>query len=244
MLGMLFPRVLSGVVAEFTPWRTVYWIALGLQSVIFSLLWLFMPDYPAVKSEDLSYLRMLWGIISIVFKQLILVYACAIVFFSNGAFASYWTTLTALLSSPPYDFSSLQIGLFALIGIAPLLLVPPYSRLIIDRYVPTFCVVLGLLCAIIGVVIGTLTATLTIAGIILQALALDFGVQTASIAYRAAIYATIPSARNRVNVAYTVCAFAGQLSGTSIGNQLYAKGGWLRSGGFNIGLLGAGLLIA
>ena len=78
----------------------------------------------------------------------------------------------------------------------------------------------------------------------MQALALNFGVQTASIAYRAAIYATLPGARNRVNVAYTVCAFAGQLAGTSIGNQLYARGGWLHSGGFNLALLGAGLLIA
>ena len=61
---------------------------------------------------------------------------------------------------------STPIGLFALIGIAPLLLVPPHSRLIINRFVPTFCVAVGLLCAAVGVVIGTFTGTLNIAGIV------------------------------------------------------------------------------
>ncbi|KAL8789742.1 MAG: hypothetical protein Q9213_000993 [Squamulea squamosa] len=164
-------------------------------------------------------------------------------FFSNAVFASYWTTLTALLSSPSYNYSSLEIGLFALIGIAPLTFVPPYSRVVIDRFVPNLSVALGLLYAIIGVVIGTYTGTFTIAGLIIQAVAVDFGVQTASIAYRAAIYAAAPNARNRTNVAYTVSAFIGQLMGTSVGNHLYARGGWLRSGGANIGFLVAALAV-
>ena len=65
------------------------------------------------------------------------------VFFSNAVFASFWTTLTAILSGPPYDYSSLQIGLLALIGVAPFLLIPPYSRVVIDRFVTTLSVGLG-----------------------------------------------------------------------------------------------------
>ena len=30
-LGILIARVLSGVVTEYTSWRNVYWLALGLQ---------------------------------------------------------------------------------------------------------------------------------------------------------------------------------------------------------------------
>ena len=225
MLGMLFPRVISGLIAQFTAWRNIYWTASGLQAILFALLWVFMPDYPSDNASDTNYLYMLWGIIRLIFRQPILAYACIMTFFSNAVFASYWTTLTALLSSPAYKFTPWKICLFALIGIAPLALVPPYSRMVIDRFVPSFSVVLGLLVAFIGVVIGTYTATLSIAGVVVQAITIDFGVQTASIAYRAAIYTATPHARNRANVAFTVSAFVGQLIGTSTGNALYARGG-------------------
>ncbi|EMC96870.1 hypothetical protein BAUCODRAFT_492365 [Baudoinia panamericana UAMH 10762] len=172
MLGVLLPRVLSGVVTEFAPWRTVYWIALGLQCLLFVLLWIFLPDYPSINTNEMPYVRFLWSIVEVVYRQPVLVYACIMVFFSNAAFASYWTTLTALLTSRPYNYSPLQVGLFALIGVAPLLLVPPYSRFVIDRFVPTFSVTLEILYAMAGVLVGAFTATLSIAGVVIQALAL------------------------------------------------------------------------
>jgi hypothetical protein len=51
------------------------------------------------------------------------------------------------------------------------------------------------------------------------------------ISNRAAIYTIDPKATNRVNTAYMVAAFCGQLTGTAVGNRLYAQGGWLYSGG-------------
>ena len=244
MFGMLLPRTLSGVVTEYTGWRSIYWAALGIQYLIFGLLWIFMPDYPSIDSDRLGYFGMLWSIILLITKQPILTYGCMMVFFSNAVFASFWTTLTAILSGPPYDYSSLSIGLFALIGIAPLILIPPYSRVVIDRFVPTFSVGLGLTCALAGVLIGTYTGSFTIAGLVIQAIVVDFGIQSASVAYRAAIYATAPQARNRTNVAYTVSAFIGQLMGTSTGNHLYSIGGWVRSGELNIGFIGAALAVS
>lgn len=242
-LGSLLPRVLSGIVAEYTAWRNIYWSALGLQIFIFALLWSFMPDYPSTNPTEKSYLRMLCSILSLVFHQPIIAYACLMTFFANAVFASFWTTLTALLSSPAYNYSSLKIGLFALIGVAPLTFVPPYSRLIIDRFVPNLSGALGLVCAIIGVIVGSYTGSRTIAGVVVEAIGIDFGVQTASIAYRTAIYAADPNARNRTNVAYTVSAFAGQLMGTSVGNHLYAVRGWALSGEANIGFLAAALVV-
>ena len=242
-LGSLLPRVLSGVVAEYTAWRNIYWAALGLQGLIFALLWSFMPDYPSNNSEKESYLRMLQSILSLIFSQPVIAYACVMTFFANAVFASYWTTVTALLTSPLYNYSSLKVGLFALIGIAPLTFVPPYSRIIIDRFVPNLSVALGLVYAIIGVIVGSYAGTHTIAGVVIEAIGIDFGVQTASIAYRAAIYAAAPNARNRTNVAYTVSAFAGQLMGTSVGNRLYAVGGWTLSGEANIGFLAVALMV-
>ena len=62
-----------------------------------------------------------------------------------------------------------------------------------------------------GVIIGTYTGTFTIAGPVIQAFAIDIGLQTSQIANRSAIYGILPTARNRVNTAYMVSVFCGQL---------------------------------
>lgn len=40
-----------------------------------------------------------------------------------------------------------------------------------------------------------------------------------------------------------VFAFAGQLTGTAVGNRLYAQGGWLWSGAANIAFMAAAILV-
>lgn len=38
-----------------------------------------------------------------------------------------------------------------------------------------------------------------------------------------------------------ICTFTGQLTGTAVGNHVYAMGGWVRSGSVSVGFLGAAL---
>ncbi|KAI4196700.1 MAG: hypothetical protein LQ350_006391 [Teloschistes chrysophthalmus] len=243
MMGLLLARLLSGAVTNYTPWRTIYWIAFGLQYLIFALLWLFMPDYPSTNPAGINYFRILWSILTIFIHHPLLVQACLIAFCTSITFTSFWTTLTFLLSSPPYEYSTLVIGLFALIGIASMLLGPLYSRQVTDRFIPLFSVVLGLCICLTGTIIGTYTGTFSVGGPVFQAFALDFGIQTSQIANRSAIYGILPQARNRVNTAFMLSAFCGQLTGTALGNHIYAIGGWKSSGSTSIGFLSAALLL-
>ena len=120
---------------------------------------------------------------------------------------------------------------------------PFYSKAIIDRFVPLFSVILGLLYCITGVIIGTYTGKFTVAGPIIQAFAIDLGLQTSQIANRSSIYTIEPKARNRVNTAYMVAVFSGQLMGTAVGNRLYAQGGWISSGSASVGFIGMALCV-
>jgi predicted MFS family arabinose efflux permease len=135
------------------------------------------------------------------------------------------------------------VGLFALIGIGAMCFGPFYSKVIIDRFVPLFSVVLGLTYCLAGVIIGTYTGKFTIAGPIIQAFAIDLGLQTTQIANRSAIYSIEPKARNGVKTVYIVSTFCGQLTGTAVGNKLYARGGWVASGSASVGFIGAALLV-
>jgi predicted MFS family arabinose efflux permease len=242
MLGILIARLLSGVVTQYTSWRTIYWLSVGLQYIIFALLWLFMPDYPSTNPDGLNYFKMLWSMLVMLTKHPVLAQACAICFFVSATFTNFWTTLTFLLSSPPYNYDSLVIGLFALIGIASMLCSPFYAKVVIDRFVPLFTVLLGICWCMIGITIGTYTGTFTVAGPIIQAWFNDFGMQTSQIAMRSSIFSVEPRARNRTNTAFMVFTFFGQLVGTSVGAQLYERGGWIASGSYSVASMGVAFL--
>ncbi|KAM0205871.1 hypothetical protein ACHAQI_008701 [Fusarium lateritium] len=230
MLGLLMARLLSGVVANFTSWRNIYWLACGLQYLMGAVLFCFMPDYPSTNPDGLNYFYALASIPRMMVTEPVLIQACLIAFTLSAVFTSFWTTLTFLLASPPFDYTSLQIGIFSLTALATILAIPLIGRLI-DRYVPLLSTIGGQVMALIGAIVGTFTGNFTVAGPVIQAIGIDVGMQTAQVSNRSAIFSINPKARNRVNTAYMALAFAGQLTGTAVGNRLYASGGWKRSGG-------------
>ena len=175
------------------------------------------------------------------FKHPVLVQACLVGFCTSTTFTSFWTTLTFLLAGEPYNFSPLYIGLFAFIGILAMIFGPPYSRVVIDKLAPLISTIIGQFICLTGIIIGTYTGTFTLAGPIIQAFTLDFGIQTSQTANRSAIYAVEPKARNRVNTAFMVSVFIGQIVGTIVGNALYARGGWHSSGSASVGFTVAAL---
>lgn len=241
--GILIARILSGVVTNYINWRIIYWIALGLQYTIFSLLFCFMPDYPPTNTSKMPYYRLLWDVVRLPFKYPVLMQSGLIGLCTSATFTSFWTTLTFLLAGSPYHFSPTIIGLFALINISALVLTPVYARLFIERYVPTLSVIIGQMACLIGVVIGTFTGRFTVAGPIIFALFLDAGFLVTAIANRSAIYSCVPKGRNRVNTSFMVLSFLGQVMGTSAGNRLYARHGWIASGSLSIGLIAFSLFL-
>ncbi|OJD39890.1 mfs general substrate transporter [Diplodia corticola] len=245
MLGILIARLLSGTITQYASWRSVYWMALGLQYLVSLLLWAFMPDYPSTNptgsDTKLAYLPLLRSIPVLLFREPALLQACLISIFTSATFTVFWTTLTFLLAGAPYHLSPLSIGLFALIGIGAMLFGPLYARLITDAFVPWLAVLLGELLALAGILIGTYAGTHTLAAPVLQAFLFDLGFQSAQVANRKAIYAIAPHARNRVNTVFMVFTFCGQLMGTAVGSAVYQRHGWVASGSVSVGLVGVSL---
>lgn len=240
---MLLARVLSGIVTEYTGWRTVYWIALGLQFFIFFLLWMFMPDYPSTNPSGLSYFQILRSLGQLIARYPSLVQAALIGFAGSAVFTLYWTTLTFLLASASYNYNSLVIGMFGLIGIAAILLTPITGRHVIQKYSPTLGLFIGLTCIMVGQLLGTFAGLHSVAGPVLQAFLVDLGIQMAQVSNRTTIYKLDESARNRVNSVYMLGAFCGQVIGTVTGAPLYNRYGWVGSGSAGVGFAGLALLI-
>ncbi|KAF7555728.1 hypothetical protein G7Z17_g2018 [Cylindrodendrum hubeiense] len=229
LIGVLAARLISGIVANYTNWRNVYWLACGIQFVLGLLLFFFLPDYPSTNPDGLNYFSALYSIPYMMATEPLLAQPCVGIFMLSAVFTSFWTTSTFLLTSSPHDYTSLQVGLFSLIGVATVVAIP-FVGVLVDRFDPLLSALFAQIALFASTVMGTLTGTFTIAGPIVEGIGIDLGFQTAQVANRAAVFGINAKARNRLNTAYMGSAFAGQLSGTAIGNKLYSMGGWKTSG--------------
>ncbi|TFA97535.1 Putative uncharacterized transporter [Trichoderma ghanense] len=242
VFGILVARLLSGIVAQYSHWRNIYWMSFGLQiSIVVSAL-LFMPDFPVLR-PGATYPGILLKMVQLPFQQPVLTQSALIAFLLMGMFTSFWTTLTFQLAGPPFHLSTLVIGLFALVGMSPVLFSPIFSRLVMTRLHPSATLIIGHLILLTAVSIGTFTGTFSLAGPVIWASIGDFGMNVVTVSNRMAFANIEPTAQNAVNSVYMVSTFCGQLFGTSVGNTLYASGGWIRSGSLSLGLVGGGLLL-
>ncbi|KAJ4290020.1 hypothetical protein N0V88_006821 [Collariella sp. IMI 366227] len=229
MMGLAVPRVVTGIITQYTDWRSIYWAALGLQVLL-------------VATMLRKYARLLREIILMVCTKPILAHGCAVTFLTNAALASFWTTLTAHLAAAPRNFGPLQIGLVSLVAVGTTSAIPLYSYLVIERYTTYIAAAAGLVPGIAAIAVDAYAGGKTgngVGGAVIQAVGVDFGVQVASVAYRAAVYRELPA--GKANVTFTFAAFVGQLVGTSVGNAVYARGGWTQVGAFNVALAAAAL---
>ncbi len=241
VFGILVARLLSGVVTEYTSWRNMYWLAFGLQMSLFILIFFFLPDYPVLRPGT-SYSAILWTIVKLPFFHPVLIQNALIGFLVDGLFTSFWTTLTFQLANV-FNLNPLMIGLFSLIGILPVFLVPLISWLFISRIHPSGTLLIAHVITLLGICMGTFIGTYSLAGPVIWVFLGDLGINAIVVGNRMAIAEVDTNSQNAVNAVYMVFSFCGQLFGTATGNALYANGGWTCSGILNIVETTVGILI-
>lgn len=123
LFGVLIARVLSGVIAEFTTWRVVFYMAIGVQYFVLIGSYFIIPDYPA-KNKHMTYWGILWTMAKFAFTEPLLIQACLINLASSACFSNFWVTLTFLLGGPPYNYSTFSF--------IPLVLLSRIDCLILD----------------------------------------------------------------------------------------------------------------
>lgn len=228
-----------------------------------------------MKEIGKSYVDALWTMVLLLKKHAILVQCCIMSLCTSVTFTCYvsptfpfvthqkfqvflgsscsyfaqWTTLTFLLSGSeyPYTLPPWKIGLFGLIGISSIILNPFYGKYIVAKLrVPLYSIIFGLSINLIGSIIGVVVGPISIAGPIIQGLLLDASFQIVGIAHRMAIYYVEPGAsRNRINTAFMLVTFFGQIIGTAAGNKIFENlGGWRASGALSIAVLVFALFVA
>ena len=232
LIGILGGRVLSGVVAEYLGWRTMFWIAAGLMVAMFLVLVRLLPrTAPTSRLKYPALMRSLWHLFR---AEPVLREAAIVGALLFAAFSAFWATLTLYLASPAYHLGPQVAGLFGLVGIAGALAAPLTGRLA-DRGGPRRTVGIGIVTTLAAFVVFALAGKWLV-GLVVGVLLLDLGVQGAQVSNQSRVYALQPESRSRINTVYMVLYFVGGSAGSALGALAWGLGGWLAVSGLGLAL--------
>ncbi|KZT69548.1 MFS superfamily [Daedalea quercina L-15889] len=241
LFGVLTARVLAGIVAEYVSWRVVYYIAFASQYAVAVWLYLLIPDYPP-KNKEATYWGILWTMAKLAVTEPLIVQAVLVCIPTAAVYANFWVTLTFLLSEPPYQYSTLVIGLFGFVGMVGVAMAIPVGRLI-DHLVPWSAAVVSISLYVVVTAIGVGADGLNIASVVIVCVGVDVLRQTIQMTMTAWVFGLDPKARSRINAIILVALFIGQIMGTSVGSLLFTKYGWRQSAAVSLAWSGFMLFV-
>jgi predicted MFS family arabinose efflux permease len=221
--GVLLARTLSGLIAGATSWRAVFALAAVAMAVLAVALWRAMPERRP--STSLGYGALLGSVGALIRREPVLRRRMVFGACGYAGFSLVWTTLTFLLSDPPFNYGETQIGLFGLAGLAGAIAAVRFGRLH-DRghgRIATGGVLAAVLLAWPVFYLGRHSVPAIIVGLVM----LDFGVQGQNVLSQGAIYALGRETTGRVTTAYITSNFTGGAIGSAAGSIAWTAGGWL-----------------
>jgi len=232
LLGPPLARVLAGAVTHYSSFRNVYWISVGGQYIVLTLLYLYCPD-TSEKEKTTNYSEVLRSTIKLAFAEPILIQSSLVSIASSATFSSSWATLTFLLNGPPYNIDTLATGMFGLIGFAGV-----YSALFVGRHIdkllPAMVTILSVILIVISQTIQLSfggTSLITI-GIVTACLDMAWHAQQVSLAVT--VYGISAEAKSRLHTILLISLCLGQAIGTSVGIKIFTLYGYRGTAALNL----------
>ncbi|MCF3965326.1 MFS transporter, partial [Streptomyces fuscigenes] len=223
LTGILIARIFAGLLASALSWRAVFLVAAVVAVVLAALLYRAIPNLPP-RSTTLSYGALLKSVFSLVAHEPKLRISMVFGIFGFGVFTMLWTSLTFLLSGPPYDYSTAAIGFFGVAGLIGALAAQGAGRLH-DRGRSVAGVGLAWTLILVSwIVVGFGGHVLVV--LVLGIVALDIGIQGQNILAQSRVFQISAEARSRLNTAYIAGNFAGGAVGSVVATLTWDAGGW------------------
>ncbi|KZV71731.1 MFS general substrate transporter [Peniophora sp. CONT] len=234
-LGVLMARVVSGIIAQYTDWRNVYFMALGLQAATLLSLWATVPDY-APKTKKLTYLDIMWSLVTILVTEPQVVQAALIGFCGSIFLTAYWITATFLLGDDPYNYSTFAIGMFGLVGMCGVFM-SPVLGIIVDKLVPWWGALYATIALLGCMALYTGAAGVHIAAVVVFMIGLDLFRQLQMVCLTTSVLSIAGEMRARMNALLILSLFIGKVIGSSGGTAIFVAHGWRMMGVWMIGLV-------
>lgn len=228
--GLLVARVGSGVIAHFTDWQVVYWIASALMITMTLALTRIMPAHDtagkAARPASLrpGYLALLASVFGLIKSHREILASGAIQGIGFGQFIALWLSLALHLTSPQMGYGTDTVGYLAGFAAVSVLTTPRLGRWA-DRVGPRRarfylgCVQVAgtLLFLPFGSSLWLLMIPIFITTTVGPAI---------DVTSRMTFLSADPELRTRLTTIYIVMMFIGGGIGSSAGTALYASMGW------------------
>ncbi|MBM0257434.1 MFS transporter [Micromonospora sp. 4G55] len=239
LIGVLLSRTVSGAVAEFIGWRAIYVFAAILTVALAVVLSFLIPQLE--KRPAVNYFRLLGSVFTTVAQHRAAGPTILISAAGFSVFSLFWTSLTYLLSAPPFSFTVGQIGLFGLAGLVGAV-AARRAGMLHDRgwSVPASGIALGLLAASF---VGAWLAQSSVIALVLVVIVLDLAAQANLVLSQTRLLSLPGQNRSRLNTAIVVSNFIGGAIGSAIAGPLWATGGWTAITGTALAIITIALTI-
>jgi predicted MFS family arabinose efflux permease len=239
LIGILVARSFSGVVADLAGWRAVFAV---VALITLTLMVCVQRSVPTTRPRaSMGYVALLRSLGALVRDEPILRKRMVFGMLGMATFTVFWTTLTFLLSGPPFHYSSSIIGLIGITGVVGAAASQGAGRTF-DRGGAGLA--LGGFWAV-GVLawgvcsLGSRNIVPILAGIVL----LDAAIQGQHMLNQMTILGLRPEVRSRANTAYVVSVFVGAAAGSAAAAVVWSAGGWLAVCAFGGSLALAALVL-
>lgn len=229
--GILSSRFISGLMADWFGWRSIYLLSSVLMASVAFLWPLLIPRDRECADEP--YWSMLADQCSLLLKYSVLRRACSSQGFQFAAFVVVWTGLSMHLGEVPFSFGPAQIGAFGLVGLSSILTSTWVGRMVDRHGAPRVITCCGSI-SLLGV-LGLRFGSASVPAIVVCLAFIDFGVQGSYVANQARVLSLDLAARSRLGALLFISAFgAAALSGLLL-ERLWPTWGW--HGGLTLALV-------
>ena len=222
--GILFSRFVSGIIAGFWGWRSVYIIAAVLNLIMALVIIYALPEIPR-KNKLESYKGLIFSVFTTFkrHKTLVRILLHSGLIFGL-VFNIFWTSLTFLLSAEPFNYNTFQIGLVSLAGLVAAVAGIGIGKLQ-DKGLSVPALGVFIILSLVTMIGGFLFSD-SILAIVLIAAVFSIAVQGISVLSQARLFALSNEERSRLNTVFVVSNFLFGAVGSALASFLWAQGGW------------------
>lgn len=226
LLGILLSRVVSGFVAQWFGWRSIYLAAAVVVVLIAIPLWRGLPRF--APTTQAGYFTLMRSLLTLFVKHASLRKAMLTQGLLSVAFSGFWSMLAVMLHHQ-FELGSAAAGLFGLAGAAGALAAPIAGRLA-DKRGPQLAVRLGGILVMVSFALLFLMPLLPLNArlvlLVIATIGFDFGVQASLVSNQTIIYSIDPDARSRLNALYVTGIFVGMSSGAALAGVMMTQWAW------------------
>jgi predicted MFS family arabinose efflux permease len=220
--GILFARIVGGLIATHIGWRYSYVLSAGMLLMIILVLWARLPS--TRPTSQASYFDLLRSIYRLLRTHGGIRRAAAIQFLFGICYGGFWAVAAPMLAAL-HRVGPTTAGLIGIPGASGILVARPAGRWM-DR-AGVRPVVLASIVSMLAAWIAMGFGVWSIAAIVVGAILLDCGLRAAMVANQTLFNTVVPDSRARANTLFGLHVWGGNAVGAYLASWAFAHSGWI-----------------